>query len=304
MTLDFGGKARDSLPLSKRLGLILTGHGPYRDFFYFWATINDQSIFIMQTQRAQIVAGNWKMNKSYTEGRDLANGIMDKLQPTEAQVILATPYIHLKNVANIISGVSNIYLSAQNLHQEDAGAYTGEISASMLRSVGATHTLIGHSERRAYFNETNEILAQKVDQALVHGLTPIFCCGEVLDIREAGNHLEEVEKQIVEGTFHLEAEQWSNIILAYEPVWAIGTGKTASPDQAQEMHAHIRSVLSKKYGQTVADSVSILYGGSVKPANALELFSQPDVDGGLVGGASLKAEDFVAIVKAMNETMR
>lgn len=236
------------------------------------------------------------MNKNYEEGRDLAKQIMEKLQPSEVLVILATPFIHLNSVSNIIKGISNLRLAAQNCHHEESGAYTGEISVDMIKSVHAEFVIIGHSERREYFHETDQLLAKKVDAALAGKLRPIYCCGEKLDVREADKHLQLVEEQLTNGLFHLSAEQFRNVVIAYEPVWAIGTGKTATPEQAQEMHKHIRDLVEKQYNVDVADATTILYGGSVKPDNASELFSQPDVDGGLVGGASLKAEDFVAIV--------
>jgi len=250
------------------------------------------------SQRKNIVAGNWKMNKNYQEGGELAQKIVNKLGPTAALVILGTPYIHLKNVRKTINGISNVHLAAQNCHQEEKGAYTGEISADMLNSIGVDYVILGHSERREYFGEKAALLAKKVDIVLSKGMKPIFCCGEKLDVREKGGHEKLVGKQIKEALFHLSAEAFSNIVVAYEPVWAIGTGVTASPEQAQEMHAFIRQTIAKKYGEEIADGTTILYGGSVKPANAKELFANPDVDGGLVGGASLKAADFVEIVNS------
>lgn len=246
-------------------------------------------------KRQLIVAGNWKMNKNYGEGRELAKQIVEKLQPSEVLVILATPYIHLNSVSNIIKSISNLRLAAQNCHHEESGAYTGEISVDMIKSVNAEFVIIGHSERREYFHETDDLLAKKIDAALAGGLRPIYCCGEKLEVREADKHLKLVEEQLKNGLFHLSVEQFKDIVIAYEPVWAIGTGKTATPEQAQEMHKYIRDLVAKKYNADVAESTSILYGGSVKPDNARELFSQPDVDGGLVGGASLKADDFVTI---------
>lgn len=247
-------------------------------------------------KRRKIVAGNWKMNTNYEEGRDLAKSVVAKLGPSDVIVIMGSPYLHLKNIANIIKDISNVKLAAQNCHFEDKGAYTGEISAGMLKSVGVDYVILGHSERRAYFGEEGEMLSKKVNAVLKNGMKPIFCCGEKLEIREANTHEALVEKQLKKGLFHLTEEAFSNIVIAYEPVWAIGTGKTASPEQAQEMHAHIRNVLSKKYGNSIAEATTILYGGSCKPGNAKELFAQPDVDGGLIGGASLKPDDFVAIV--------
>jgi triosephosphate isomerase len=249
-------------------------------------------------KRQQIVAGNWKMNKTYEEGRDLAKEIVERLQPSETLVILAAPFIHLNSISHIIKGVSGLRLGAQNCHEAESGAYTGETSAPMLRSVGVEYVIIGHSERREYFGETDALLAAKVNAALAQGLTPIFCCGEKLDTREAGLHFQLVENQLKNALFHLSAEAFDRIVIAYEPVWAIGTGKTASPEQAQEMHAHIRSLVAQQYGQEIANLMSILYGGSVNDSNATELFKQPDVDGGLVGGASLQAEAFVKIVNS------
>lgn len=248
--------------------------------------------------RKQIVAGNWKMNKDLAEGKALAEAVAAKAPVADVTLILGTPYIHLSAVAAVLDGVEGIYLSAQNCHQEESGAYTGEISAGMLKSVGAEYVILGHSERREYFGEDEALLASKVDKALEHGLLPIFCCGEKLDIREAGTHEALVQKQLEGSVFHLSAEDFGKIVIAYEPVWAIGTGRTASPEQAQEMHAAIRKMISDKYGAEVADATTILYGGSCKPGNAKELFSQPDVDGGLIGGASLKADDFIAIANS------
>ena len=252
----------------------------------------------MEQKRIRMVAGNWKMNQTYLEGRDLAKNIVDKLQPSEVAVVLATPFIHLKNVGNITSGISNLYLAAQNCHQEASGAYTGEVSAGMLASIGVDFVILGHSERRAYFQETDALLAKKVDQVLQNDMRPIFCCGEQLEIREAGNQEKVVAKQIKEGLFHLDQASFEKVVIAYEPVWAIGTGKTASPKQAQDMHATIRKLVAEKYGEATAEKTVILYGGSVKPGNAKELFAKKDVDGGLIGGASLKAEDFVAIIES------
>lgn len=249
-------------------------------------------------KRQRIVAGNWKMNKNYEEGRDLAKDIVECLQPSDVIVVLATPFIHLNSISNIIKGVSNLKLGAQNCHQEESGAYTGEVSASMLKSVGVDYVIIGHSERREYFNESDALLAKKVDTVLGKNMIPIFCCGEKLEVREANQHLQLVENQVKNALFHLSPEDFEKVVIAYEPVWAIGTGKTASPEQAQGMHLHIRNVLAKQYGDELAQATTILYGGSVNAANAKELFQQPDVDGGLVGGASLKAEDFVTIVNS------
>jgi len=246
-----------------------------------------------------IVAGNWKMNKDYKEGRSLASQVVEKLQVTDTKVILGAPFIHLKGVSSIINDIQNLHLSAQNFHQADSGAFTGEISATMLKSVGCEYVILGHSERRNVFGETDETIAAKVKQAIDNDLKPIFCCGEKLPTREAGEQEKVVGEQIDKALFSLTKEEMLNVVIAYEPVWAIGTGVTASPEQAQDMHAYIRSLLKDKYGEDVADSISILYGGSVKPANAKDIFSKPDVDGGLIGGASLKAEDFLAIVSSI-----
>ncbi|AEE53065.1 triose-phosphate isomerase [Haliscomenobacter hydrossis] len=248
--------------------------------------------------RQQIVAGNWKMNKNYGEGRELAMEIVERLKPSNTQVVLCAPYIHLQLVKNIIKDVASLYLGAQNCHQEDKGAYTGEISVDMLKSVGVSYVILGHSERREYFGESDELLAKKTDKVLAAGLLPIFCCGESLDIRDAGTHVAHVQAQIKAGLFHLSPEEFQKVVIAYEPIWAIGTGRTASPEQAQDMHAAIRALLTDQYGAEIADATTILYGGSVNGGNAAVLFSQPDVDGGLVGGASLKAEEFITIVEA------
>lgn len=246
-------------------------------------------------KRQQIVAGNWKMNKDLEAGKALAKAVAEQKPDSDVVLILGTPFIHLSAVSEIIGDTDNLYLSAQNCHHEESGAYTGEISADMLTSVGAKYVILGHSERREYFGEDEALLAKKVDIALAHDLIPIFCCGEKLDVREADGHVALVKKQLEGSVFHLSEEDFGKIVIAYEPVWAIGTGRTASPEQAQEMHAAIREMISEKYGADVADATSILYGGSCKPNNAEEIFSQPDVDGGLIGGASLKAEDFLAI---------
>ena len=251
----------------------------------------------MHKMRKHIAAGNWKMNTDLHSGTQLAKDLLDQLPaPSDTVVILSVPATHLYAVAELVKERPDVHVAAQNFHQEAKGAYTGEVSAGMIKAVGATHVLIGHSERREYFKEDNALLAKKVDAALAAGLVPIFCCGEALAVREAGNQNDYVVDQLQESLYHLSTEEFGRLILAYEPIWAIGTGKTASPEQAQEMHAHLRSALAKKFGQTAADDCSILYGGSVKPTNAKEIFGQPDVDGGLVGGASLKADSFAAIV--------
>lgn len=246
--------------------------------------------------RQKIVAGNWKMNKNLKEGQLLAQSLAGAELPSGVEIIMCTPFIHLESIANTIKGVSNLKLGAQNCHQEKSGAFTGEISAEMLASIdGLSYVILGHSERRSLFGEDNDLLAQKTDAVLSVGLRPIFCCGEPLEVRNANEHVKLVSQQLSEGLFHLSAEDFSRIVIAYEPVWAIGTGVTASPEQAQDMHQEIRQLIAGKYGAKIADDTSILYGGSVKPGNAKELFSQVDVDGGLVGGASLKADDFLAI---------
>ncbi|WP_443901395.1 triose-phosphate isomerase, partial [Odoribacter laneus] len=238
--------------------------------------------------------------KTLPEGIQLAEEVNEKvkaLQVPEVKVILGTPFIHLAEVSKIVDPAI-ISISAQNCATEASGAYTGEISAAMVASTGSTHVILGHSERRSYYGETDAILVKKVAQALVNQLEIIFCIGEVLAEREAGKHFEVVKSQLENGLFQLSPEEFSHIILAYEPVWAIGTGKTATSAQAQEMHAFIRKVLTEKYGKEIAENTSILYGGSCNAKNADELFANPDVDGGLIGGASLKAEDFSLIIAA------
>lgn len=249
-------------------------------------------------KRQHIVAGNWKMNLSFEEGRDLAKAVAEGVKENGTEVILAPPFIHLAMINGMVQEKFNLKLAAQNCHQEVAGAYTGEVSIGMLKSVGVEYVILGHSERREYFGEAEELLAKKVDIVLNNGLKPIFCCGEKLDVREAGNHLSHVANQVKGALFHLSSEDFDKVVIAYEPVWAIGTGVTAAPEQAQEMHAFIRQLIAGKYGEHLADSTSILYGGSVKPSNAKELFSQADVDGGLVGGASLNAQDFLALTES------
>jgi triosephosphate isomerase len=249
--------------------------------------------------RQKIVAGNWKMHKNAEETEDLLNELIDKL-PTdiEAQIIVAPTFVNLASAVDHLE-FTNVAVAAQNMHQNENGAYTGEISAGMLKSIGVNFVIIGHSERRAYFHESDALLAQKVTTALKHEMTSIFCFGEELKDRQSDQHFNVVENQLRDGLFHLEDKDWEQIVLAYEPVWAIGTGETASPEQAQEMHEFIRETIRKRYGSTVAENVSILYGGSVKPDNAKEIFSKPDVDGGLIGGAALKATDFAAIVNSI-----
>ena len=248
--------------------------------------------------RKKIVAGNWKMNNNKTETEALIAALSAKGSFSGVAVKIAPTSIHLAHAVEALSD-SAIEVIGQNMHQAENGAYTGEISATMLQSVGVNSVILGHSERRAYFNETDEALAEKVSTAVTHDMEVVFCFGEELEDRKAERHFEVVERQLRKGLFHLEATAWKTIVLAYEPVWAIGTGETASPEQAQEMHAFIRSLIEKVYGKAVADNVSILYGGSVKPANAQEIFSKPDVDGGLIGGAALNADDFFAIVQSI-----
>lgn len=250
--------------------------------------------------RKKIVAGNWKMNKTLQEGVELAKEVNEKVKAADAKnvtVIVGTPFIHLAEVAKTVDK-SLIAVSAQNCATEAFGAYTGEVSAAMVASAGCRYVILGHSERRSYYGETDEILVKKVTRALENNLDVIFCVGEVLAEREANKHFDVVKSQLVNGLFHLPAEQFARIVVAYEPVWAIGTGKTATSAQAEEMHAFIRKTIAEKYSQTTADATSILYGGSCNAKNADELFSQPDVDGGLIGGASLKADDFLAIINA------
>ena len=237
------------------------------------------------------------MNKTLEQSEALLTELAAKRPDTSAEIIVAPPFLNLPAAVRQLQN-SVIGVAAQNMHQAESGAYTGEVSADMLLSVGVRTVILGHSERRSYFGESDELLKEKVDQALAKGLQVIFCFGEELAQRKSGSHFEVVERQLREALFHLDASQWKSLVLAYEPVWAIGTGETASPAQAQEMHAFIRQLLAKEVGAGVADAVRILYGGSVKPANAEEIFSQPDVDGGLIGGASLKADDFVAIIAA------
>ncbi|WP_405576441.1 triose-phosphate isomerase [Winogradskyella sp. Asnod2-B02-A] len=247
--------------------------------------------------RKNIVAGNWKMNNDLPQTEELITELLKQNQTSDAEVMIAPTFTNLWQSFESLRQ-EPIEVIAQNMHFAENGAYTGEISASMLKSVGIQTVILGHSERRAYFNETDESLAKKVDAALANNMRIIFCFGEELADRKAGNEEAVVSSQIKNALFHLGADAFKHIVLAYEPVWAIGTGETASPEQAQDMHAFIRKTLADKYGNDVADSVSILYGGSVKPANAKEIFGKPDVDGGLIGGAALKAEDFYAIVNA------
>ena len=247
--------------------------------------------------RQKIVAGNWKMNKNVAEAKSLIADLKSQTNTSGARVIITPSFVNLTTAVEATKG-SSIEVAAQNMSQHSSGAYTGETSADMLKSAGVQITLLGHSERRAYFGESDALLAEKVNKALAEGIEVVFCFGEELEDRKAGKHFDLVASQISNALFHLEADAFKNIVLAYEPVWAIGTGETASADQAQEMHAFIRKTLADKYSSDLADKVSILYGGSCKPGNAVEIFSKPDVDGGLIGGAALNADDFFAIVNA------
>jgi triosephosphate isomerase len=251
--------------------------------------------------RKQIAAANWKMNCTYQQGEELLDNILGAniALKEHQQVVFAVPFPYLIMANSEVADEKNYFVAAQNCYNKKSGAYTGEVSVEMLKSIGIQFCVVGHSERREYFQESNKTLAEKVDLCLQSGITPIFCCGEPLSIREAGTQNSYVEVQLQESLFHLPDSSIPKIVIAYEPIWAIGTGKTASAAQAQEMHAHLRSVLSKQYGPLLANNVPILYGGSVKANNAAELFSNPDVDGGLVGGASLLADEFVTIIKSL-----
>lgn len=251
--------------------------------------------------RKQIAAANWKMNLTLQQAEKLMDELISiphNLNENQ-EAVFGVPFPYLVSIINKLAGKNNAFVAAQNCYDKKSGAYTGEVSAEMLKSINVDYVILGHSERREYFNESHAMLAAKVNICLENGLKPIFCCGEPLSVREAGNENSYVETQLKESLFHLTAEQLTGFVIAYEPIWAIGTGKTASNEQAQQMHAHIRSVMAKQYGEAVADSISILYGGSVKANNAKEIFGQPDVDGGLVGGASLVAADFAAIINSL-----
>ncbi|MDC1492671.1 triose-phosphate isomerase [Flavobacteriaceae bacterium] len=247
--------------------------------------------------RKKIVAGNWKMNNNSLETQSLINDLKNESNNTNCEVMIAPSFIFLQSSIDLLSD-SNIEVVSQNMHNESSGAYTGEVSAKMLSSIGVKTTILGHSERREYFNETHDLLKQKVNIALENSLKIIFCFGEVLKDRNNGNHFSVISNQISESLFHLNELDWDNIILAYEPVWAIGTGETASSEQVQEMHSFIRNFIKQKYNTELAENISILYGGSVKPSNAKEIFSKLDVDGGLIGGASLNSDDFFSIVNS------
>ncbi len=251
--------------------------------------------------RKQIAAANWKMNLTLQQAEKLMDELISiphNLNENQ-EAVFGVPFPYLVSIINKLAGKNNAFVAAQNCYDKKSGAYTGEVSAEMLKSINVDYVILGHSERREYFNESHAMLAAKVNICLENGLKPIFCCGEPLSVREAGNENSYVETQLKESLFHLTAEQLTGFVIAYEPIWAIGTGVTASPEQAQDMHAHIRSVMAKQYGAAVADSISILYGGSVKANNAKEIFGQPDVDGGLVGGASLVAADFATIINSL-----
>jgi triosephosphate isomerase len=252
-------------------------------------------------KRKQVAAANWKMNLTYQQAQQLLDDILDtgiELQDHQL-VIFATPFPYLLLTKSEVDEEKNYFAAAQNCYHKKNGAFTGEISVEMLHSLGIGYCLVGHSERREYFNESNEVLAEKVNLCLENFITPVFCCGENLSIRESGAQNKFVESQLQQSLFHLSPQAIKSVIIAYEPIWAIGTGKTATTAQAQEMHAHLRSILANKYGNEIAGQISILYGGSVKATNSKELFNCPDVDGGLVGGASLVADDFIRIIQSL-----
>ncbi len=247
--------------------------------------------------RKKIVAGNWKMNNDLVATNTLISELIKKEKTTNAEVMIAPAFVNLLEASKLLKD-SSIIVAAQNMHFASGGAYTGEISAAMLKSIGVNTVILGHSERREYFSEDDNLLKQKIDKALDEHMKIIFCFGEKWEDRSVDNHFIVVENQIKNALFHLENENWESIVLAYEPVWAIGTGQTASPEQAQEMHAFIRNLVKEHYNSTISEEVSILYGGSVKPENAKEIFGKNDVDGGLIGGAALNADNFMAIVNA------
>ena len=251
--------------------------------------------------RKQIAAANWKMNLTLQEAEALINELL--LIPhtlnENQEAVFGVPFPYLQQIKSRLAGRKQAFVAAQNCHEKKSGAFTGEVSAGMLKSIGVDYVILGHSERREYFNENSALLAEKINVSLEYGLKPIFCCGEPLSVREAGNENDHVESQLTGSLFHLRADQLKDFVIAYEPIWAIGTGRTATSEQAQQMHAHIRKVMADTYGARIAGSISILYGGSVKPSNATEIFGQPDVDGGLVGGASLVASDFASIINSL-----
>ena len=251
--------------------------------------------------RKKIIAGNWKMNLTFDEGQKLTSEIVNMYKDEKINDVIAVlnpPFPHLFPVKKLIGDTPGIFVGAQNCSDKESGAFTGEVSAKILASFGVNYVIIGHSERREYFKESNEMLAAKVKEALANGLTPIFCCGESLDIRNAGTHEPNVKFQLTDSLFNLTASDFSKVVIAYEPIWAIGTGKTATSDEAQEMHLALRRHIATKYGKDIANHISILYGGSMNAGNAADLLSKPDVDGGLIGGASLKSRDFLEIIKS------
>ncbi len=251
--------------------------------------------------RKKIIAGNWKMNLTFDEGQKLTSEIVNMYKDENVKDVIAVlnpPFPHLFPVKKLIGDTPGIFVGAQNCSEKESGAFTGEVSAKILASFGVNYVIIGHSERREYFKESNELLAEKVKSALANGLTPIFCCGESLEIRNAGTHEPNVKFQLTDSLFNLSASDFSKVVIAYEPIWAIGTGKTASSDEAQEMHLALRRHIASKYGKDIAGNTSILYGGSMNAGNAADLLSKPDVDGGLIGGASLKSRDFLEIIKS------
>lgn len=253
--------------------------------------------------RSQIAAANWKMNLTYQQGEKLLDEIFDAeiILKNHQKVIFAVPFPYLLMARSEVSEENNYYACAQNCYHKKSGAFTGEVSVEMIHSLNINFCIVGHSERREYFSESNSILAEKINLCLANYITPIFCCGEALNIRESGMQDEYVATQLKESLFHFTPAQMNSIVIAYEPIWAIGTGKTATTEQAQEMHAHLRSVIAGKFGEAIANEISILYGGSVKSSNAKEIFSCPDVDGGLVGGASLVASEFCEIIRSLKQ---
>ena len=253
--------------------------------------------------RRKIVAGNWKMNLDYQQGISLFSEIVNMANDEvigDQDIVVCAPFIHLHSIAQLAAGSTRVAIGGQNIYFQESGAYTGEISAAQLKSTGAEYVILGHSERRAYFHEDDDQLSRKTDAALKHGLTPIFCIGETREERESDRYFDVIRGQLENGIFHLADDVFGRVVLAYEPVWAIGTGLTATPEQAQEVHAFIRNEVARHYNQETADSTTILYGGSCNPKNAPELFMQPDIDGGLIGGASLKSRDFIDIAKVFN----
>ena len=249
--------------------------------------------------RKNIVVGNWKMNLKREESLELVSAVLSKVpEDKNTEVVFAPSFLYLYKIAKLCSDFESVKVSAQNCSKEGKGAFTGEISSEMIESSNGDYVIIGHSERREFFKETNADLVQKINMALANNLKVIFCCGEILEQREKGVHFDWIKQQLLEGIFHLDSTDFENIIIAYEPIWAIGTGETATSAQAQEMHDFIRTILNEKYGSEIAENISILYGGSCNSSNAKELFSQKDIDGGLIGGASLKADDFLAIINS------